>query len=126
MRGGGTESTRQRLVVHGRKMGPRRGGIGHLAGEHEEGEPVLGQADLVTVVESGRTLGLAAVDRRSVLRSHVVELGRQVAVDDDRAMAAGDGRVVNNDVVVGQPADAVEADLEGYLAAAVEEPAVGT
>ena len=40
-------------------------------------------------------------------------------------MATGDRGVVDHHVVVGEPADAVEPDLERNLSAPVQEPAVG-
>ena len=104
----------------------RERGTGHFAREHEERESPLGEADFVTVAKARWALKLPSIHERAVLRRDVVNLDRQIAVNNDRAVTTGNGCVVNDDVVVREPADAVQANFERDLSTTIEKPAVHT
>lgn len=86
---------------------------------------MLGEADFVAIAKSGRAADLLTIDRRAILGRNIVQLNRQIAVNDNRAMAAGNGCIINHHIIVWQTANAVQTDLQGDLLAAVEQPAMG-
>ena len=53
-----------------------------------------------------------------------MDFAREVAVNEDGTMPARDSCIVDHDIVVRKPADAIQTNFEGDLTAAVEKPAM--
>src|SRR5437868_5024243 len=79
------------------------------------------EGDLVPGPQLGRAGDLLAVEDGAVLRRDVVDLAPPVVVDDHRAVPAGDVLVLDDHVVVGEPADAVDAEGERVEGVAVPD-----
>jgi hypothetical protein len=116
----------ERAVIVGGELGlPVGNGARWLAGEHQKREVPFGKADLVAVAKSRWPCDLPAVHGGPVLGRHVVNLDGQITVNHDRAVPARYRRIIDYHIVVGEPADAVQPDLESYLPAAIEKPTMG-
>src|SRR5262245_31871523 len=84
---------------------------GHIALRHEH-DGVVAHADFVARLQVDRSGQALPVKKGAVLRSDVVNLATLANVNDDGAMTTGDVAVFDHDVVVGQPANRVKADLQ--------------
>jgi hypothetical protein len=62
------------------------------------------------------------IDHRSILGGNVDQFSGQIAMDDNGAMPARNGFIVENDIVVGKTAHAVKPDIQRQLPAAEQEP----
>src|SRR4029077_19138297 len=105
------------------QAGSAGGGDGRLGGGlgNVEGEAAAAEGDLVAGLEPRRAGDLLAVEQGAVLGGHVVQFAPEVVVDHDRTVPARHALVADHHVVVREPADAVESEVQRVDVVAVFE-----
>jgi hypothetical protein len=91
----------------GLARGRFRGGVGDV-----ESELAVAQQDLIAGLETGRAADFLSVELRAVLGCYVVQFAPQVGVNKYRTVPARDALITDDDIVIGEPADAVHPEPE--------------
>ena len=90
----------------------------------DEEERVIAKDDRIAGADAGRAGDLFAVQDCAVFGSNIVNFDVAIRVNDESAMAARDVFVFDDDAIIGEPTDAVDADEERVKLFAILEPEV--
>src|SRR5262245_52836036 len=90
---------------------------------HEDKAPIA-HLDLVAGVQLGGPAELGAVYIGAVFRSDVVQFALFAGVTQNGTMPAGNVWSLNDDIIIGKPADRIDANLEGVDGSLIHEPMI--
>ena len=89
-----------------------------------EGEVTIAHLNIIAWVEAGGAAELSAIDKRAVFRRDIVEFALVTGVNQNCTMPAGNVGSLYNNVIIRQPADRVDADLERVNRSFIDQPMI--